>query len=518
MLCLYCSMYLQKCSGQYILGQMEPPDNYIFQVLLNEDEAIEYIFAECDEVVSHNLDLSPDDKKYFKEMYGIDFEKDNFKVFTGLKEKKSVRHAIILDCKGCFRPITFILSIDPAGWINDINVMIYRESRGGEVANERFLGQFKGKNIETLDNIDMAVTGATASAQCLCSGTKKGLLLLQELFHNKRFSLKKSGPSITKDNSTANEKDETNNAHLKSFTQMQWIEDYPAIISIWHSSEQKVVQVFKQAFNEMKRVNSLINDEVKKLNRKGRKRLLQYSKEFSELISLCKKYSITTQGLFDITIPDNNKKTSYKDIVINGGKIAFANKSTKIDLALVKKSYVIDRGIGVLEKNLINTAAINYGDTTCVMGKPPGKRYWKIGIRYLDQKELILGHVSITDRALSVTTNPCYCKLNTIRIKDSVQLTNRISHVDVSENLWAAVVSAESALESAVFSYVSFVLGPANNASLGLLSNTDFAIIYDDSKGNLKYDASEWMNERFYQKTGSIKDYNKAPVCACEVN
>ena len=515
---LYCSLYLQKCFGQYILGQMEPPDNYVFQVLLNENEAIEHIFAECDEVVAHNLDLSQNDKKYFLEMYGIDIEKDNFRIFTGLKGKNTVRHAIILDCKGCFRPITFILSIDPDGWINDINVMVYRESRGGEVANERFLGQFKGKNIETLDNIDTAVTGATASAKCLCSGTKKGLLLLQELFHNKRFSLNKLGSSIDKTVTTVDEKGKTNNENLKSFTQMQWIEDYPAIISVWHSSEQEIVGIFEKVFNEMKRVNNLINSEVKKLNRKGRKKLLQYSKEFSELIFLCKKYSVATQGLFDIAIVDDNKKTSYNDILVNGDKIAFANKYIKIDLSLVRKGYIIDKVIEILKKNRINIAAINYGDTTRVIGKPPGKNDWKIGIRYLDQKDLILGHVSITDRALSVTTNPCYCGLNTLRVNNSVQLTNSLLKIDVSENLWASVVAAESALESVVFSYVSFLLGHGNNASSSLLSNIDFVVIYNDSKGKLQYEASQWMKERFYQKIGSIKDYNKVPVCACEVN
>lgn len=518
-LSLFYSLHPRECSGQYILGQIEPPDNFVFQVLLEEDEAIQYVFSECDDVIRQDINLTAEDKKYFKDRYSLDIEEDSFKVYAGLKAGRIARHAIILDCIGCFRPITFILSVNPNGWINDLNVMIYREARGGEVINERFLGQFRGKNIENLDDIDIAVTGATASAQCLCNGTRKGMLLLHEFLLNKRLQMDKSSNAADKADFSSDKKAEHTGGYLAPFAQMQLINGTPAIVSVRHSSERDVVKAMDMVFAEMKRVDGLIIKEGKRLNRKGRKKPMEYSGEFTNLITLCKKYSEETNGIFDITVRDKNKNTSYSDIIIDGNMIAFANKKTQIDLSLIKNGYVIDRGIEKLKNNGISIAAINYGDTTQVIGKLPGNESWKIGIRYLNQKDLILGYVSISDKAISVTTNPNYYKLNTIRIMESGQLLNRITNATVSNNQWASVACAKTALEAAILSYVIFVSGlDKNGYPFDDSASIDYALIYDDSEGNIKYKASKWIEERFHQKTGYVYEYGKAaPVCECEV-
>lgn len=513
----FCGISQQKCRGQYVLGQIEPPDNYVFQVLLEEDEALEYVFSKCDRVTNRNLKLTSDSKIKFKELYNIDVGNESFKVHTGFKDERIVRYSIILDCMGCFRPITFVLSVTPDGLINDLNVMIYRESRGSEVVNGNFLDQFKGKQIDTLNEIDTSVTGATASAKCLSSGTEKGLLLLKEFVLQKQSPLSKLDKDDDKTNTRSDNGYTTTDRHLTQYTQMQYINDTPVILYVQHSSERQVATVMEKVFAEMRRVDTLITKEEKRLNRKGRKKTLEYSSEFVALISFCNNYSAKTNGIFDLTVYDQEGNTSFNNIAIYGNKISFTNKKTKIDLTLVKNGYVVDKGLEIFNENKVNIVAINFGDVTRVAGNLSEEKKWKIGVRYLDNKDTIFGNIHLTDKAVSVITNANYNKLTSIRTKESGHLFNRLTNATVNGNQWASVVSARSGLEASILSYVMFVSGLSNMGStLSSFPDSDYLMIYDDAEGETIYNVSDTFKSKFKQSTGSVHDYMKAPVCACE--
>jgi hypothetical protein len=58
--------------------------------------------------------------------------------------------------------------------------MEYRESRGGEVREQRFLRQFRGKRERDaiqVNNDIVNYTGATLSSQAIARGVKKALAL-----------------------------------------------------------------------------------------------------------------------------------------------------------------------------------------------------------------------------------------------------------------------------------------------------------------------------------------------------
>src|SRR5262249_10130130 len=93
--------------------------------------------------------------------------------------------AVITNEIGKTEPITFIVGAERRGdgalRVRRVAVMVYRESRGGEVRSKRFLGQFEGKTRD--DAIELHrdvvnVSGATLSAGALCNGTRKVLALL----------------------------------------------------------------------------------------------------------------------------------------------------------------------------------------------------------------------------------------------------------------------------------------------------------------------------------------------------
>ena len=498
------AIFQQTCSAQYLLGHAEPADNYIFQILINEEDGIKEIFKGCEKVTIRQTMLTAEDKVYLKDRHNYNVKEDLFKVYVGYKGSKVVRYAVVTDCQGCFRPITLMISIDPNGWINDMNVMIYRESRGGDVINERFLGQFEGKTIDTLDNIDMNVTGATSSARCLINGAREGLLVLKEFIINK-------GVSHKHDEVVVNNKGKTKSTGpLILYTQTRWIANKQAIVAIWERSEKRAADVTKQVFERMRNLQKTLQRDVRKLNKKGKKNFYEYSEEFTELITLCKEYSRKTVGIFDIVVSVNKEKHTSDSIIIKEKRIAFGDKDIKINISSIKDSYMIDKGFEVLIKNGINIAAINYGDNTRVTGKPLDEGTWPIGIRYLDEKDRIMGYIKIINGAVSVNTNPYYHKLNTIRQNNDIS-------GEVSTKQWASLAYADSSLAASVFAGVIFTIGGESNLISTIdLKDVEYGIITDNAEGSLLSKVSDGLKNRFFRMAGSVADYGKVPVCACQ--
>lgn len=90
--------------------------------------------------------------------------------------------ALVLEEKGRFKPITFLVHVGPDRRVQEVLVMVYRESRGDAVRRGRFLGQFEGKQAGDplrLNRDVVGVSGATLSSRALAAGVRKALLLVE---------------------------------------------------------------------------------------------------------------------------------------------------------------------------------------------------------------------------------------------------------------------------------------------------------------------------------------------------
>ncbi|HET6567643.1 MAG TPA: FMN-binding protein [Rhodothermales bacterium] len=98
-----------------------------------------------------------------------------------------VGYAVISEEIGKYRPITFIVGIDPQFRVAKVAIMAYREDRGGEVRTPRFLYQYKGKTardpIRTNDDI-LNISGATISVRAINSGVKRVLYLVTDHYRH----------------------------------------------------------------------------------------------------------------------------------------------------------------------------------------------------------------------------------------------------------------------------------------------------------------------------------------------
>src|SRR5213593_3083930 len=74
------------------------------------------------------------------------------------------------------QPITFLVAVDPADRLKDVDILVYREPYGGEVAYEPWRRQFRGKT--TADPIAVgrdirSISGATISVQAVTAGVRR---------------------------------------------------------------------------------------------------------------------------------------------------------------------------------------------------------------------------------------------------------------------------------------------------------------------------------------------------------
>jgi Na+-translocating ferredoxin:NAD+ oxidoreductase RnfG subunit len=86
--------------------------------------------------------------------------------------------AQVRNVKGKDQPITFLVAIDSVNALKDIDVLVYREPYGGEVAYEPWRKQFRGKTsaapLEVGKDI-RNVSGATISSHSVTLGVRKAL-------------------------------------------------------------------------------------------------------------------------------------------------------------------------------------------------------------------------------------------------------------------------------------------------------------------------------------------------------
>ena len=74
------------------------------------------------------------------------------------------------------QPITFLVAIDPADRLKDVDILVYREPYGGEVAYEPWRRQFRGKTAGDSLRVGReirSISGATISVHAVTLGVRR---------------------------------------------------------------------------------------------------------------------------------------------------------------------------------------------------------------------------------------------------------------------------------------------------------------------------------------------------------
>ncbi len=155
------------------------------EVYLTKEQALSLVFGADAE---QSYDPKPLDPSLIAalEQRGLAGEKkEQAHFFVARKDGAVVGYALIDSEVGKHLPITYIVGFSPSGEVSRVEMMVFREVRGWEARERRFMAQFEGKRDSdklqvgtTLKN----VTGATLSSRAIAKGVQRALFLWQHFY------------------------------------------------------------------------------------------------------------------------------------------------------------------------------------------------------------------------------------------------------------------------------------------------------------------------------------------------
>ncbi|MFN3532871.1 MAG: FAD:protein FMN transferase [Candidatus Brocadia sp.] len=324
--------------------EAEPPENFQLQTYLTEEQALALVFPDCEEIVTDEFIMTSEEKNNLEKLLARRLYEDGFRVYIGKKKGVVQGYAIITEEIGKFHPFTFIVGVNPNGKINNVAVLVYRESRGGEIARKRFLYQFIGKSLKNPIRINkdiINITGATMSVQYMCAGVKKVLAVINEYYLSGKRSVNNvklaTGHTVTSENeksvNTVKESQNTKSngidvqktnrgpkqnkktgsspaglsSDIKLLKQTRMIMGTFAEVSVYSSDEKTAGKAIEEALDEMERMDRIMSNykndsELSQLNKKAPKSPFPCQGELLDVIEQSQYYSELSNGAFDITI------------------------------------------------------------------------------------------------------------------------------------------------------------------------------------------------------------------------
>ena len=154
-------------------------------VYLTEEEALKILFPKAQKIQTEELRLTPDQKVQIQDRIGWKFPEESFRAFKAETDGTADGYAVIQETIGKHRPITYIVGVTPQGKVFDVEIMVYRESKGSEVHRKRFNAQYEGKTAQDPISINkdiINITGATMSVRSVSAGVKRALVLVEEFY------------------------------------------------------------------------------------------------------------------------------------------------------------------------------------------------------------------------------------------------------------------------------------------------------------------------------------------------
>lgn len=99
-------------------------------------------------------------------------------VFRVARADTVLGFAVVREVKGKDQPITFLVATDTADRLRDIDILVYREPYGGEVAYDAWRRQFRGKSSGDALQVGRdirTISGATISVNAVTLGVRQAL-------------------------------------------------------------------------------------------------------------------------------------------------------------------------------------------------------------------------------------------------------------------------------------------------------------------------------------------------------
>lgn len=155
------------------------------EVFLSEEDGVKIMLPKSERVRKDVIKLSPEKKAQIEERIGWKFPEQSFEVYIGETGNQIDGYALVQNTIGKHKPMTYMVGIDSKGQVSDVELLIFRESRGSEIRQKRFNAQYEGKTVNDPVRINkdiINISGATMSVRSMSAGIKRCLVLVDEFF------------------------------------------------------------------------------------------------------------------------------------------------------------------------------------------------------------------------------------------------------------------------------------------------------------------------------------------------
>ena len=155
-------------------------------VYLSTEQALRLAFPSAQTITPADVTLTPEQQQRAAAMAGGPVPAAGpWTIYTATAGEQLLGRAVVMEEIGKYEPITFLVAAGPDGRVLDVLILVYRESRGGEVRRPNFLRQYRGKAAQDPIKVSqdiVNITGATLSARAVSVGVRRALALFSVVY------------------------------------------------------------------------------------------------------------------------------------------------------------------------------------------------------------------------------------------------------------------------------------------------------------------------------------------------
>ena len=140
------------------------------------DASLKKMFGDSVTISISKIVLTPEQQKIIFDSSHSHWMSDTIEAYVCSNENTPIGYGFLDNVKGKTQYITYLVGIGREGSVQDVDVLVYRESYGGEIAYDSFREQFRGKTNHDDVRIGKSIkniSGATISVRAITFGIRR---------------------------------------------------------------------------------------------------------------------------------------------------------------------------------------------------------------------------------------------------------------------------------------------------------------------------------------------------------
>src|SRR5215813_2708583 len=281
------------------------------EVYRTESQALGVILGDKAIVRREQKSLDAELRRKLEQSSNLRFPESTFTFFIAAQDGKPAKYAVVMNEIGKTEPITFMVGMSPEGKVTEVVIMEFRENRGWEVKEKRFLNQFRGKTVRSAIRVDEDIinyTGATLSSKAVARGVKRSLLLLDAFYPgDTRYRLGVAQdfaqPMALAPIAVAS----IDRGTVGLYREVRYAMGTHCEIRLWCDSTRHANDLLNAGFRELERIEQVFSgyredSELGYVNRNAGRYSVEVSEELFHVTKEALRYSRESNGAVDITI------------------------------------------------------------------------------------------------------------------------------------------------------------------------------------------------------------------------